>query len=304
MAENVLAGKPAQLAGVPRRFWMLGICMAGVLGFLAVHALHPEWHLLPEATSRYGPSTLLAVFLAAFICEYIDSSLGMGYGTTLTPMLVMFGFDPRAVVPCVLISELITGLTATLMHHRDGNVDFLRDKNARGTAILLSVLSIAGAVIAVQLANKLSVPGLRLAIALVIMVTGIFTLATVRRQLRYRKSHIITVGAVAAFNKGLSGGGYGPLVTAGQVVSGLSSKHAVAITSLAESFTCLVAIIASLWLSKDLNWGLSLPLAVGAVMSVPLATMTVRWLPEKAMRASVGVMTIVLAIVMLTSGSR
>lgn len=302
MADNALVGKSIQAAGVPRRFWLLGLGMAGVLGFLAVHTLYPEWHLLPQATSQYRPATLLAVFLAAFICEYIDSALGMGYGTTLSPMLLMFGFDPHAVVPCVLISELITGVTAALMHHRDGNVDFLRDKNARGTAILLSVLSVVGAVIAVRLANKLSVPGLRLAIATVILATGVFTLATVRRQLRYRKSHIITVGAIAAFNKGLSGGGYGPLVTAGQVVSGLSPKHAVAISSLAESFVCLVAIIASLWLGKDLNWGLALPLAVGAVMSVPLATMTVRWLPEKAMRASVGVMTIVLAIVMLTGG--
>ncbi|MDM8005303.1 MAG: sulfite exporter TauE/SafE family protein [Phycisphaerae bacterium] len=303
MADDVLTGKPAPLAGVPRRFWVLGIGMGAVLTFLAIHAWHPEWQLLPASTSQYSAGTLLAVFLAALICEYIDSSLGMGYGTTLTPMLLMFGFDPRAVVPCVLISELVTGLTATLMHHRDGNVDFLRDKNARGTAILLSLLSIVGAVVAVRLANKLSVPGLRLAIAMVIMVTGIFTLATVRRQLRYRKSHIVTVGAIAAFNKGLSGGGYGPLVTAGQVVSGLSPKHAVAISSLAESFVCLVAIIASLWLGKDINWGLALPLAVGAVMSVPLATMTVRWLPEKAMRASVGVMTIVLAIVMLIGGS-
>ncbi|MGQ9651719.1 MAG: sulfite exporter TauE/SafE family protein [Phycisphaerae bacterium] len=302
MAENALAGKAVQAEGIPRRFWLLGLGMAGVLGFLAAHALFPEWQLLPRATSQHGPATLLAVFLAAFICEYIDSALGMGYGTTLTPMLVMFGFEPLAVVPCVLVSELITGATAALMHHRDGNVDFLRDKNARGTAILLSVLSVVGAVVAVKLASKLSVPGLRLAIAMVILATGVFTLATVRQQLRYRKHHIIAVGAIAAFNKGLSGGGYGPLVTAGQVVSGLSPKHAVAISSLAESFVCLVAIIASLWLGKDLNWGLALPLTVGAVMSVPLATMTVRWLPEKAMRTSVGVMTIVLAMVMLTGG--
>jgi uncharacterized membrane protein YfcA len=51
---------------------------------------------------------------------------------------------------------------------------------------------------------------------------------------------------VAAFNKGLSGGGYGPLVTAGQVVSGLPPKHAVAISSVAESFTCVVGLAAYL----------------------------------------------------------
>jgi uncharacterized protein len=303
MADEVMTSKPVGLSLVPRRVWILGVGVLAVVVFLGVHAAHPDWHLLPASTSRYAPATLLAVFFAAFVCEFIDSSLGMGYGTTLTPMLWMFGFDLRAVVPCVLISELVTGLSAALMHHRDGNVDFLGDKKARGTAVLLSILSTVGAVAAVRLSKGLSVFWLKWAIAAIIMGTGVFTLATVRKQLRYRRSHIVAIGAIAAFNKSLSGGGYGPLVTAGQVVSGLNSKHAVAITSLAESFTCLVGIVAYLALGGSLNLGLALPLATGALLSVPLATMTVRWLPEKAMRASVGVMTVVLAIVMLCGGS-
>ena len=40
-----------------------------------------------------------AIFLAALFCEYIDSALGMGYGTTLTPLLLLAGFDPLEIVP-------------------------------------------------------------------------------------------------------------------------------------------------------------------------------------------------------------
>ena len=30
----------------------------------------------------------------AFLCEYMDSPLGMGYGTTLIPILLILGFEP------------------------------------------------------------------------------------------------------------------------------------------------------------------------------------------------------------------
>lgn len=230
MAEQVMTSGTVGLLGVRRRFWVLGLALTAVLLVLALHASNSAWSPLPAAVGKYGAGTLLAIVLAAFLCEYIDSSLGMGYGTTLAPLMILVGFDPKQVVPCVLISELMTGLTATLMHHRDGNVDFLCNKEARWTAILLSVLSTGGAVAAVWLAVSVKSKVLATIIGFIILGTGIATLATIRRQLRYRPSHIIGIGAIAAFNKGLSGGGYGPLVTAGQVVSGVSSKHAVAIT--------------------------------------------------------------------------
>ena len=62
--------------------------------------------------------------ILAFFCEYMDSTLGMGYGTTLTPVLLIMGYQPLQVVPVILISELITGLLAGAFHHKEGNVDF------------------------------------------------------------------------------------------------------------------------------------------------------------------------------------
>ena len=58
------------------------------------------------------------IIIIAFFCEYIDSSLGMGYGTALTPILLIMGYTPLQIVPAVLLSELITGLSAAFFHHR------------------------------------------------------------------------------------------------------------------------------------------------------------------------------------------
>jgi len=296
--ESTVIGKVTRAAeSRKKRIRIWAAVVLGIVLMLGIQAALPDWRLVPDLTGL-GHGVLLAIFLTAMFCEYIDSSLGMGYGTTLTPLLLLAGFEPLQIVPCVLFSEFVTGLTAGLMHHRDGNVDFLRDHKARSTAVLLSTLSVAGAIAGVTLALGLSKFWLTAIIAVIIMSVGVATLATVRRRLRYRRGHVIAIGAVAAFNKGLSGGGYGPLVTAGQVVSGVSAKSAVAITCLAEAFTCIVGVAAYLVIHGGFDFALAVPLTAGAVLSVPMATLTVRQLPEAVMRYSVGVVTCLLGILM------
>lgn len=279
-----------------RRVQVWALLVAGVVVLLGLGGLLTDQGLFPDSTGHMGSGVLLMIFAAALFCEYMDSSLGMGYGTTLTPALLVAGFAPLQIVPCILLSEFITGLAAALMHHHDGNVDLLGDKEARTAALTLSILSAVGAIAAVLL--SLQVPGAwrKGIIGAIILLAGLTTLLTAGRRLRYRTSHLIGLGALAAFNKGLSGGGYGPLVTAGQVVSGLSPKKAVAITSLAESLTCLVGLAAYVVLKGDLDWTLALPLTLGAVLSVPMATLTVRRLSESVIRMSVGTVTCVLGL--------
>lgn len=67
---------------------------------------------------------IIVMIIGAFICEYIDSTLGMGYGTTLAPVLMLFGFSPMQIVPAILLSELVSGILAGILHHHEGNVDF------------------------------------------------------------------------------------------------------------------------------------------------------------------------------------
>ena len=196
---------------------------------------------------------VLGAFAMAMVCEYVDSALGMGYGTTLTPVLLLLGYAPLDVVPVVLFSELLTGVGATLLHHHDGNVDFLKDPVARRTSILLGLLSAVGTVAAVFVAISVPQKLLKWLIAAIVLSMGVIILATLGRRIRYRAGNIVVLGTLAAFNKGLSGGGYGPLVTSGQVISGVGAKAAVAITSLAESLTCLIGLLAYALIGKELG---------------------------------------------------
>jgi hypothetical protein len=110
---------------------------------------------------------------------------------------------------------------------------------------------------------------------------GAVILLTLQRKPRFSWIKITTLGTVASFNKGLSGGGYGPLVMGGQLLSGVGVKNAVGITSLAEGVTCLIGVILYSLLDANVDWSLAPWLMAGAVLSVPMAAHTLKRIPER-----------------------
>jgi len=268
--------------------------------------------------------TLVAILIIAFLCEYMDSSLGMGYGTTLTPVLLLFDYNPLQIVPAILVSELITGLLAGFFHHREGNVNFkpettnfsliMNQLKALGyvesfkrgvplhlkVALLLALCSIVGTVVAVVLAINISKFWLTLYIGCLVLAMGLFILFTLNKDYPFSWKKITSLGLVASFNKGMSGGGYGPLVTGGQILSGVEGKSAVGITSLAEGLTCAVGVITYFTLAhKAIDWRLAPIIIVGAVCSVPFTAKTVKKINTKSLNLAIGILTVILGIVTL-----
>ena len=227
------------------------------------------------------------ILILAFFTEYVDSSLGMGYGTTLTPVLILMGYSPLQVVPAILLSEFLSGLSAGMLHHRLGNVDFSRGSPARRSSLVLAGCAGLGTVGAVLLAVQLPSTIVKGYIGVMILGMGAYILL-VRPVNRFSWKRLVAVGSIAAFNKGISGGGYGPIVTGGQIIAGVDGKQAVGVTSLAEGLVCAVGLALYVACNQAIQWQLAIPLTVGALLSVPAATWTVKILPPHMMRRAIG----------------
>ncbi|MFA6714425.1 MAG: sulfite exporter TauE/SafE family protein [Victivallales bacterium] len=241
----------------------------------------------------------IVLALLAFFAEYIDSSLGMGYGTTLTPLLIIVGFQPLQVVTALLFSEFISGITAGILHHKADNVNFIKDTESRKVMLLMASCSIAGTLLAVAVALNLPKFYVRLYIGLMILAIGIFLILKSRTNYRFSWKRITAIGLLAAFNKGISGGGYGPLLTSGQLLSGIKEKNAVAITSMAEGLVCFVAVIIYFLSGTEFDWKLTIPLTLGAFISVPGAVLTVKIIPANFIRGQIAYVTLFLGILMV-----
>ncbi|MFC2170157.1 sulfite exporter TauE/SafE family protein [Acidobacteriota bacterium] len=240
------------------------------------------------------------IIILAFICEYIDSSLGMGYGTTLAPLLLIMGYHPLQIVPAILLSELFTGLSAAFFHHRFKNANFKIGTMDLKIALVMAGCSIFGTLAAVFIAINLPMYYVKLYIGVLVFTMGVFILLTLKRKYKFSWRKMVSLGLLAAFNKGISGGGYGPLVTSGQILSGVKSKNAIGITSFAEGLTCLVGVITYLiYTDHIIEWNLAPSLVLGAILSVPIGAYTVKKFKSGRLRLIVGIATSILGLVTL-----
>lgn len=240
-------------------------------------------------------ATLVLILLCASL-ELVDSSLGMGYGTSLTPVLILLGYDPIQLVPTVLISELLSGFAAAFFHAEAGNVRFIRGSIHLRAAWLLSGFSLLGVFLGVPLALRVSSVTLKRLIGGIIVLAGVYVLVMMRRTSPFRLWRIIVLSLVASFNKSMSGGGYGPIMTTGQIMSGIEGRAAVAITSLAEGFTCLAGTVLFLALGKAISPRLLIPVVIGALLSVPVSARVVRRFSDAAMKRAIAGVTIALGL--------
>ncbi len=238
----------------------------------------------------------LPVVILAFLLGVVDASVGMGYGTLLTPVLLVIGFDPLQVVPAVLVSQLAGDFLAAFFHHEFKNVDFSIGSRHLKVAVTLSLLSIFGSILAVVIAVNLSKLLLSLYIGTLFAITGLIVLANKNKNYGFSWTRMLCLGSLAAFNKGISGGGYGPIVAVGQILAGVKARCAIGIISLAEGVTCVVAVLMYLLIGRNIDWLLSILLTIGVGFSAPLAAFIVRKIKDRKLKSAIGISTILLGL--------
>ena len=255
------------------------------------------------------PALFAVVALIAFAFQYMSVSMGLGYGTVLTPVLLIIGFGPLQAVPAVLLSQVAGGVIGGVAHHRVGNIslDFRRDdrlikERLRGFGYLpkspdakvifiLAICGAAGALVGVF--SAVNIPKLVLEAYIGVMVLAIGILVLVRRQREGTLSwkRLIGIGLLGSFNKGISGGGYIPLVTGGQIISGREAKSSVGVTTVAVTFACAVGFLGYVLIKGDIYWMLVAAASIGSVIAAPFAAMMVKRINARRLKLAIGVAT-------------
>ena len=264
------------------------------------------------------PEAILIVS-GAIICEFIDASMGMMYGTILSPVLIIAGFEPLVVVPAILFSQALGGFTASIFHHRFKNVN-LAVKSAnpkviikklselgyiesfkRGTtkdfkvSMCIASLGIIATIIAVFTAINISKTALKTYIGILVVAMGVILLFGSDFKFSWKK--MLAVGILSAFNKGISGGGFGPVVTSGQLIAGRDSRSSIGATTFAEAPICIAGFLTFLITKGISDWNLVILLSTGALIGAPFgALLTSKFKSEKRLRTVLGLLTLGLGI--------
>jgi len=211
----------------------------------------------------FEPYTIYTIMIGmAFIMEIVDSSLGMMYGTLLSPILIGLGFEPLYVVPAILISQSIGGMSGTAAHHKFKNADFngaTRDMKV-ALAMIIPGLLVVG--LGVFMAVSLPKLWIKSYIATVVIIMSVLCLAPFQYKFAWWKQYVI--GILAAFNKAMTGGGFGPVTSTGGIIGGLTAKVSIATTTFAEVWICMAAFIVYVFMKPTVDISMVITLTIGA----------------------------------------
>jgi len=189
------------------------------------------------------------VVILAFLFETMDSCAGMGFGTGLTPLLFVIGYEPLQVVPILLISEAITGFTSGFFHQEFGNINVkIKKPINRETKVMLNIailgcfaiiLSVFLTYYAIQVEKSI----IKTYVAILVITMGLIAMIKLKSKSSNYKPKLLTFfSAIAGFNKGIGAGGYGPVVMLGQIFSGIYEKTATAIVSFSEGIVSVAGV--------------------------------------------------------------
>ncbi len=187
------------------------------------------------------------VVLLAMLFGFMDASAGMGFGTALTPLFLVLGYEPLQIVPAFMIQQGVAGLVGGFLHREFGNVEW-KFKPMSETVKLSIIISIAGCVaVAVSISFVYGVFNvakiwIKLYVAILLLGMGVISIIQARRERPYRPRRMLGFAALAGFNKGVGGGGYGPVVTVGGLISGVPVKSMLAVTAVSEGTVSTLAI--------------------------------------------------------------
>lgn len=228
------------------------------------------------------------VLLAAFF-EFMDASAGMGFGTALTPLLLLVGFDPKQIVPVVMIQQGAAGLVGAFLHREFENVEW-KLKPMSETIKLALIIIVSGvvfnvlAIVGVYKIFQVEKVWIQLYVALLLLMMGVTSLFQSKKERPYKPNKMVFWASLAGFNKGVGGGGYGPVVTIGGLMSGVPAKSMMAVTAISEGAvsTCSVIVwLAMLGSGVTIDYILLPSFMLATVFSAVAAPYMTRVFPEK-----------------------
>ena len=236
-------------------------------------------------------SGFLLVVLAGMVAQFVDGSLGMGYGVTSATLLATIGFTPAVASATIHVAKIGTGAASGVSHWRFGNVHW---RAVFMLAIPGAIGAFVGALVISYIAASVTRPWVSLVLAmlgiLVIMRTVMRRTVAVRVYTpRWRTMG--PLGLVGGFIDSIGGGGWGPVTTSSLMAANrMAPNQVIGTVSTAET---IVAVSASLGFlvalgSQGIAWGAMAALLIGGLIAAPFAAWMVSRLNHRVLGALVG----------------
>ena len=234
------------------------------------------------------------LFLISFGSGMIDLSLGMGFGFTVTPLMLLLGFTPIEAVPSVLFSSFVGGASSSFFNHRMHNVDFSWNTRASRVSLFTAAIGIIGSIAGVQISFILPQRTVGLYIGFIVIASGALVLASRDLMTDFSWLKMSIISLIGSINKGMTGSGFGPVITTGAMLAGIDEKESVSIQSLSEASVSIVGFFTYIFMREPINYNTVAVMSLGVFTVSPIAARVIHRLDGKMMRNMVGLLALII----------
>jgi uncharacterized membrane protein YfcA len=246
-----------------------------------------------------GLVALAIFFVIGFFAQFIDGTVGMGYGAFSASILIGMGIMPALASASIHTAEIFTTLFSGVSHLKFGNV------KKEWLLPLIIPGAIGGGLGAWFLASipgdtiKPFVAGFLLIMGAVMLYRFIPTkkasnpssLSKALSHPRVSSKKIPVLGFIAAFFDAVGGGGWGPIATPGLILTeNEEPRKVIGTINLAEFFITIV-IAGTFFITLgagEYDWSMIGMLLIGGVIAAPLAAYLCKRLPARILGILVG----------------
>ena len=250
---------------------------------------------LKEIPHQFDTRAFGIMTLAGFLAQFVDGSMGLGYGTISTTFLLAYGkINPAIVSSRVHSARVFSSGVSGYSHHRFGNIN----KKLFRTIVVPGVIgAIFGATLAYfgkDYSNYVRVP---LSVYTIYLGYYILRKAFTRRRAGDKVKRAGWLASAGGFMDAFAGGGWGTLVTSTLITKRKNPRYVIGSVCLAEFFVVLASSITFFILLRSIPLLDIAGLIFGGIIAAPIAARLAGRLPARAMFIAVG------SLVILTSCS-
>jgi uncharacterized membrane protein YfcA len=241
----------------------------------------------------FKPLFFIAMVIVGYLAQFVDGTLGMGYGVFSASLLVSIGLYPVIASASVHTAEVFTTLLSGAFHFRFGNVK-------RDLVLSLAIPGVIGGVAGAYFLA--SVPGktIKPFVAVILLMMGLLILyrflvkknPITPENNGHSRGKLTLLGLVAGFMDAVGGGGWGPIATPSLILAGSDEpRQVVGSINLVEFFVTVAETLTFLIIvgPEAFRWDIVVSLLIGGAIAAPTAAFLCKKLPAKALGSLIGV---------------
>lgn len=242
---------------------------------------------------------LIVFILIGFFAQLVAGSLGMGYGTISSTILLTSGIPPVVISASVHTARLFTTLVSAISHH------YLRNIN---TKILKKLIlpGMIGGVIGVLVLTSFPGEYIKPFMSIYLLVMGIRILLKAFNKKLFQKSKqgmekISFLALIGGFLDAVCGGGWGPIVTSTLLSSDDQPRYIIGTVITAEFFVTAIEVAVFFAFITLMDWQVIIGLTFGGIISAPIGALICKYVPAKKLMFLVGILICVLSMKILAA---